>query len=106
MPFSTLASLPPRAIFPGVTGRYAHGGRFTVGEVTLDASAVVKSHEHPHDQITYVIEGRVEFTVGAETTIMAPGTCALIPGNTPHGCRALTACRLVDVFTPVRDDYR
>ena len=52
------------------------------------------------------IAGRVEFTVGAETRIMEPGVSAIIPGGTPHGCRALTACRVLDIFSPARDDYR
>jgi quercetin dioxygenase-like cupin family protein len=38
--------------------------------------------------------------------VMKAGSVALIPGGTPHGCRAITACRLVDAFTPARDDYR
>ena len=53
-----------------------------------------------------ITSGEVEFTIGSETQILRPGDCALIPGETPHGCRALSACRLLDVFTPTRDDYR
>ena len=106
MPFADLPAVPTRNIFAGVSGRYAHAARLTVGEIDLAAGAVVASHQHPHDQLSYVVAGEVEFTIGAETRVMKPGTCALIPGGTPHGCRAITACRLVDAFTPVREDYR
>src|SRR3954469_22379778 len=106
MPFANLATTKTRHIFPGVAGRYAHEARLTVGEIDLAAGAVVAAHQHPHDQLSYVISGEVEFTIGAETRVMRAGMVALIPGGTPHGCRALTACRLVDAFTPVREDYR
>jgi quercetin dioxygenase-like cupin family protein len=106
MPFVNLATTKTRQVFPGVAGRYAHEARLTVGEIDLAAGAVVAPHEHPHDQLSYVIAGEVEFTIESETQVMHPGMVALIPGGTLHGCRALTACRLVDVFTPMREDYR
>jgi quercetin dioxygenase-like cupin family protein len=106
MPFAALSLAQTRNIFAGVSGRYAHAARLSVGEIDLAAGAVVASHHHPHDQLSYVVSGDVEFTIGTETKVMHPGTVAIIPGGTPHGCRAITACRLVDVFTPVREDYR
>jgi quercetin dioxygenase-like cupin family protein len=105
--FPVLASLPAREILGGaVRGHYAHLAGMTAGEVRLDANTVVPMHEHPHEQVTYVIEGRFEFTVGDETTIMEPGTAAMIPGGARHGGRTLTACRVIDVFAPAREDYR
>jgi len=106
MNFATLASLPPKNIFPGAIGRYAHTGKMTVGEVDLAAGVVVPMHQHPQDQFSYVLAGRVEFTVGTETRVMNAGDCAVIPGGTLHGCRTLTACRILDTFAPVREDYR
>ena len=66
MPFATLATLPGRKVFSGITGHYVHLDHLTCGEVALDAGAVVPTHQHPHEQVTYVISGRFEFTVGAE----------------------------------------
>lgn len=107
MRFATLASLPVKEIFNGtIRGHYAHLERTTIGEVHLDANTVVPIHQHPHEQVTYVIEGRFQFTVGEETTVLEAGMAALIPGNTPHGGTTLTACRVVDLFAPVREDYR
>ncbi len=106
MPIATFATLPARQLFPGIAGRYAHTDRLTIGEVELDPGAVVPLHQHPHDQLSYVLAGRAEITLDGETRILEPGTCALIPGGTPHGFRALTACRVLDTFTPVRADYR
>jgi quercetin dioxygenase-like cupin family protein len=105
--FSKLASVPARAVLDGaVQGRYVHVNAMTVGEVSLDPNTVVPMHDHPHEQVTYVIEGRFKFTVGSETTILEPGMVALIPGGVTHGGTTLTACKVVDVFSPIREDYR
>lgn len=107
MLFATLASLPVHEIFGGIIrGHYAHLANLTVGELELDANVVVPMHNHPHEQVTYVIEGRFAFTVGSETRILEPGVAALIPGGVMHGGRTLTVCRVVDVFSPVREEYR
>lgn len=105
--FTTLASIPARAILDGsIRGHYAHTERMTIGEVRLDAGTVVPMHSHPHEQVTYVIEGRFEFTVGKETTVLEPGVAALIPSGVEHGGKTLTACKVIDLFAPVREDYR
>lgn len=77
-----------------------------VRDIRLDADTTVPMHEHPQGQITCVIEGRFEFTIGEETTVLEPGSVALILGGVRHGGRTLTACWVVDVFSPVREDYR
>jgi quercetin dioxygenase-like cupin family protein len=107
MPFAALASIPARTLFGGtIRGHYAHLDAMTIGEVHLDEGAIVPMHDHPHEQFTYVMEGRFEFTIGTETRILEPGVAALIPGGVTHGGRTLTACRVVDIFAPVREDYR
>ncbi len=107
MSFTTLTSLPAKEIFGGaVRGHYAHLARITIGEITLQPNTIIPLHQHPHEQVTYVIAGRFEFTVGAETTVLEPGMAALIPGGVMHGGTTLTACRVIDLFSPVREDYR
>ena len=107
MPFVTLANQPAKELFNGtIRGHYAHLERLTFGEVELAADTVVPLHQHPHEQVTYVISGRFEFTVGTETTVLEAGHSALIPSGILHGGRTLTACRVIDIFSPVREDYR
>lgn len=107
MPFARLTSLPAKEIFNGtIRAHYAHLERGTFGEVILESGIVVPLHQHPHEQFTYVIEGRFEFTVGEETTTLEPGMIAIIPANVPHGGKTLTPVRVIDVFAPARDDYR
>lgn len=107
MSFASLASLPAKEIFGGIIrGHYAHLEKITVGEVHLNAGTTVPIHQHPHEQVTYVIRGRFQFTVGDKTTVLEPGMAALIPGNVPHGGTTLTDCVVFDLFAPVREDYR
>ena len=106
MPFVTLASLPAKNIFPGIAGHYTHTEKLTLGEVELAAAVVLPTHQHLHDQISCVLAGRMEFTIGAETRLLEAGMSAVIPGGAPHGARTLTACRVLDIFSPPRDDYR
>lgn len=107
MPFTRFKDIPERLLFGGtIRGHYAHAERMTIGDIRLDADTTVPMHEHPHEQITCVIEGRFEFTIDGETTILEPGSVALIPGGARHGGRTLTACWVIDIFAPTRDDYR
>ena len=106
MPFVKLAALPPKNLFPGIADRYAHTDKITLGDVEVAAGTILPTHQHPHDQISHVLAGRVEFTIGTETRQLEAGMSAVIPGGTLHGARTLTACRVLDIFSPPRDDYR
>ena len=106
MPFAHFKSLPPRTLFPGVIAHCVHAERLTVAEVELASGAVVASHQHVHEQVSCVVSGQLEFTIGAETKRVGPGDCAVIPSNVPHHVRALAPSRVIDVFSPVREDFR
>lgn len=62
-------------------------------------------HSHPHVQSTYVAEGRFRFTIADDTFEVGPGDSFVIPSNAVHGCICLEPGRLVDSFTPRRDDF-
>ena len=106
MSFISIDRLAERPIFTGIRGRYWHGDRITAGDVLLDAETDIPIHQHPHEQLTYLLEGRMEFVVGDERQVMEPGDIAIIPGGVLHGGRTITKCRVIDTFAPARDDYR
>jgi quercetin dioxygenase-like cupin family protein len=106
MPFIEERDVPPREIVPGFRGRYVHSEQMTIGFVDVDAGAILPEHAHPHEQITRVLTGELELTVAGEPRVLTPGTVAVIPSGVRHSGRALTACRVLDVFQPVREDYR
>lgn len=72
---------------------------------TFQAEAEGKLHNHPHVQSTYVESGRFVFSVDGVETEVGPGDSFVIPSNAKHGCRCLEAGRLIDTFTPRRDDF-
>lgn len=71
----------------------------------FDAGAEGKLHSHPHVQSTYVESGRFRFTVAGEALEVGPGDSFVIPSGAEHGCVCLEAGRLIDTFTPRRDDF-
>jgi quercetin dioxygenase-like cupin family protein len=69
-------------------------------------SAPDPPHAHPHEQITYVAEGEIFFCVADEKHHLRAGDLFTVPGNVPHSVQLLTdKVRLVDTFTPIREDF-
>jgi quercetin dioxygenase-like cupin family protein len=63
-------------------------------------------HSHPHEQACYVAAGEVLFVMDGETTHLKPGDVFLVPSGKPHAIQQLTEhVRLVDCFTPIREDF-
>ncbi len=83
----------------------AENADLMVVEFTFDQGAVGALHHHVHVQSTFVAEGVFDFTVGSETRRMTPGDSLVIESNVEHGCKAIEAGRLIDTFTPRRDDF-
>ena len=101
-----IRDIQPKALAPGLTGYYAHGDRMTLGLVDIEAGSNLPVHQHPHEQITYILEGRLDMTIGGELHSLTAGMYYVIPSNVPHGAVAITACKVIDVFSPVREDYK
>ena len=106
MTFLDYGDITPREIAPGFSARFVHTNGMTVARVEVRADARLPQHAHPHEQLTTVLSGERELTVGGEVKILRAGMIAVIPGGVPHSARAVTACQVLDVFHPVRDDYR
>jgi quercetin dioxygenase-like cupin family protein len=92
-------------IWEGIVGTFQHSEQLTFGHVTLDKGTVLPEHSHVHEQWTHVIEGEMEFVVGAEKQILTRGKAAFMPSNVPHSARAITECKVIDCFLPVREDF-
>jgi quercetin dioxygenase-like cupin family protein len=82
-----------------------HGTDLMVVRVEFKAGAIGALHQHPHRQATYVASGRFDVTIGGETAMLVAGDCFYAPTNVMHGVRALEDGALIDVFTPVRQDF-
>jgi len=106
MPFIPVADLPVREIFPGLRARLIHTDRQTHSWVEVDAGAAFPEHQHPHEQIVSVMEGELELVVEGTAHRLKPGSVFVIPPDVRHSGHGVTACRVLDVFSPARDDYR
>ncbi len=96
----------PRDVIPGFHGRFAHSERMSFAYWDIDAGATLPEHEHEHEQVINVLEGRFEVTMNGRTEVLEAGSLAVVPSGVRHSGRALTFCRILDVFAPVREDYR
>ncbi|MBV7387367.1 cupin domain-containing protein [Pasteurellaceae bacterium TAE3-ERU1] len=74
-------------------------------EVYFEEGAVGTMHSHPHEQLTYVLDGEFEFTIGDETKVVKAGDVLYKKPDIVHGCRCLKKGVLLDCFTPMREDF-
>ena len=95
-----------REVIPGFVGRFLHSDTMTFALWQITAGSALPEHSHPHEQVVHLYEGEFEMTVEGVTKRMLAGTVFAIPANARHHGRALTDCRIMDVFHPVREDYR
>lgn len=90
----------------GVSRRVlAHTDQLMIVEVNFETGGVGSVHTHPHWQNTYVKSGRFRFTVDGEPVEVGPGDTLAFPSNIPHGTLCLEAGTLLDIFTPMRQDF-
>ncbi|MFQ6078095.1 MAG: cupin domain-containing protein [Thermodesulfobacteriota bacterium] len=106
MRFLNLHELEEKQFVPGFKGHFVHSENMTFAYWDIEAGAVLPEHSHPHEQVASMIAGEFELTVNGETRLLRPGSVAIIPSDAVHSGRALTTCRIIDVFYPVREDYR
>ena len=83
----------------------AHSDNMMSVEVHFEDGAVAAMHKHPHEQLTYVLSGEFEFTIGDETKLVKTGDTMYKVPNIMHGCRCVKAGVLIDTFTPMRHDF-
>ena len=101
-----IKSLPPKELAPGITGYYAHGEKHSFGLVEIKAGSSVPLHHHINEQITYIIEGQLDMIIDGKSCKLTTGMYRVIPSNIPHSAIAATDCKVIDTFSPVREDYK
>ncbi len=101
-----LTDIPTREIRPGFFGKLIHGDKGTVTIWEIKKGSVLETHQHVHEQITFVQEGELEMIIGGTHYLFTGGTTHVIPSGMPHSAIALTDVKVIDFFSPARDDYR
>lgn len=106
MAFVSLDDLDRSEIIPGFLGGFTHSDNMTFATWSVEAGSSFPEHSHPHEQISIIVEGEFELTVNGETQVLKPGRVAIIPSEVSHSGQALTDCEIIDVFSPVREEYQ
>ncbi len=106
MPFIDLDQIKAKEIVPGYRALFVHSDSMTLAYWTVEAGADLPEHSHPQEQVANVLEGTFELTIAEKTRRLGPGTVAVIPSNAVHAGTAITDCRILDVFHPVREEYK
>jgi quercetin dioxygenase-like cupin family protein len=101
-----IKNISPKILMEGITGYYVHGAALTFGYVELKAGSSVPMHQHIQEQITYIIEGELDMIIGGKPCLLTSGMYYIIPADTPHSASAKTYCKVIDAFSPIREDYK
>ena len=101
-----LRAADPHELAPGVTMRPLFGDGAMLNLLEFEAGARVPVHDHPHEQLGYVLEGELGLEIDGVEHRLQPGHAYRIAGGTPHAAWSHGPCLVLDVFDPVREDYR
>ncbi len=101
-----ISNIEQKEIIKGFNGRLFHTNSFTIAFWEIEEGAILPEHSHIHEQSTQVIEGKLELVIDGVSTVLVPGMIASIPSNVIHSGKALTNCKVTDVFSPTREDYK
>jgi len=101
-----LSEIKAKEIVPGFSGKMVHGDKSTLAFFTILKGSVMPEHQHVHEQITHVLEGELDMTIGGKEYSLTSGTVQVIPSGVPHSARAIMNCKVIDSFTPVREEYK
>ena len=101
-----IKEIKSKQLVPGITAYYAHGTNMSFGYVELKEGSSIPGHSHIHEQITFIIEGQLDMAIDGKPCSLTPGMYYVIPSNMKHSARAKTFCRVIDAFSPVREDYK
>jgi quercetin dioxygenase-like cupin family protein len=91
----------------GVTGKPLFGDGAMINLVELEPGAVVKRHSHPHEQMGVILRGSMTLVVDGEDHVLSVMDGYVLPGGIEHeGIAGAEGALVLDVFRPVREDYR
>ena len=100
------ATVPVVQTAPGIKRQMIVGQNMTMCRFTFDPLVVTPEHTHPHEQMTLIVKGKVQFTIEGEVKILPAGTVMHFPPNNRHGATMLDEeVVLIDIFSPVREDF-
>ena len=105
--FVSFSDTPPFDLAPGAVARALFGERAMLNLVEMEPGASVPLHDHPHEQLGLILRGSMTMTIGDEEREIREHDGYVVASGVTHGGAAgPDGAVLLDVFTPIRDDYR
>ena len=104
--FYNVDSINAVTLVEGISARFVTGSRIMLSFVHLAPGAIMPDHNHPHEQLGYVIEGSMLLNIAGDERNLQPGDAYTIPGGVTH--RAIggpNGCLTLDAFSPPREEY-
>ena len=95
-----------KEIVPGYFARFVHSDNMTIAYWNIKEGSSLPAHSHSHEQISSMIKGEFELTVDGTPHLLKPNDVFIIPSGIQHSGKAITDCKIIDTFYPVREDYR
>jgi quercetin dioxygenase-like cupin family protein len=103
--FVSLDAIPEERVTDKITRRIVAGEKGMIAWWSMKAGAHAAAHKHPHEQIFWMLKGKMEFRLGNERKVCGPGDIAVIPGNVEHEAWFPEDTEVIDVFAPPREDF-
>ncbi|MGA7884398.1 MAG: cupin domain-containing protein [Acidobacteriaceae bacterium] len=104
--YTGFEQIPVENLNPLVSRQMIWGERTMLARIVLRKGAVVPEHHHENEQMTYIVEGALRFTMGDGRVItVGAGQVLVIPSNLPHSAVAIEDTLDLDIFTPPRADW-
>jgi len=101
----TWEQMEKEVLSPTIARKIVTGDKAMVAQVFLKKGAVVPEHHHESEQLTYILEGALEFHLEGKTVVVSAGQVLRIPSNVPHMAIALEDTLDLDIFSPIRHDW-
>jgi len=101
-----LSEIPEEHVTDLFSRKFFTGEKITMAFLTIRKGMLVPMHHHESEQFSYCISGALKFKIGGENLVLRAGELVEIPSNVPHQAEAIEDFTGIDVFSPIRVDWR
>ena len=103
--FNALKNLPEEKVTDKITRRVLVGDNQMIVWWRMKAGVHAAAHKHPHEQMFWMISGRMDFRLGDQRRVCGPGDLGVIPGGVEHEAWFPEDTEVIDIFAPPREDF-
>jgi len=106
MQFINLNEIHERELIHGYHVRFVNSDTMTFAHWRIEASADMPEHFHQNEQVVNMLEGEFLMRIEGKEYHVKPGNVLVVPAGVPHSGKAITDCKILDVFYPKREEYK